>query len=214
MTETNPIASTTLLMPWMEDWDFERQLDIYETQGRIVPGLQYKIVDEFGEELPHDGEAFGELLIRGPWIAAEYYNDSRTEQSFTDGWLHTGDVCKVRPDGYIKITDRAKDLIKSGGEWISSIDLENEIMAHPDVAEATVVGLKHVKWQERPVAFVVTREGASVTAEDLKEHLTDRVATWWIPDEFVFVEEIPKTGTGKFDKKVVRDQYSDLLSDA
>ncbi len=214
MTETNPIASTTLLMPWMEDWDFERQLDIYETQGRIVPGLQYKIVDEFGEELPHDGEAFGELLIRGPWIAAEYYNDSRTAQSFTDGWLHTGDVCKVRPDGYIKITDRAKDLIKSGGEWISSIDLENEIMAHPDVAEATVVGLKHVKWQERPVAFVVTREGASVTAEDLKEHLTDRVATWWIPDEFVFVEEIPKTGTGKFDKKVVRDQYSDLLSDA
>ncbi len=214
MTETNPIASTSLLMPWMEDWDFERQLDIYETQGRIVPGLQYKIVDEFGEELPHDGEAFGELLIRGPWIAAEYYNDSRTEQSFTDGWLHTGDVCKVTPDGYIKITDRAKDLIKSGGEWISSIDLENEIMAHPGVAEATVVGLKHVKWQERPVAFVVTREDASVTADDIKEHLTDRVASWWIPDEVVFIDEIPKTGTGKFDKKVVRDQYSDLLSDA
>ena len=211
MTETNPIASTSLLMPWMEEWDFERQLDIYETQGRIVPGLQYKIVDEFGEELPHDGEAFGELLIRGPWIAAEYYNDSRTSESFIDGWLRTGDVCKVTPEGYIRITDRAKDLIKSGGEWISSIDLENEIMAHPDVAEATVVGLKHVKWQERPVAFVVTLEDANVTADDLKEHLADRVATWWVPDEFVFVEEIPKTGTGKFDKKVVRDQYSDLL---
>jgi fatty-acyl-CoA synthase len=211
MTETNPIASTSLLMPWMEDWDFEQQLDIFETAGRIVPGLQYKIVDELGEELPHDGEAFGELLIRGPWIAAEYYNDSRTPESFTDGWLRTGDVCKVTPAGYIRITDRAKDLIKSGGEWISSIDLENEIMAHPDVAEATVVGLKHAEWQERPVAFVVAREGATPSAEDLKDHLTDRVAKWWIPDEIVFVDEIPKTGTGKFDKKVVRDQYSDLL---
>lgn len=211
MTETNPIASTSLLMPWMEDWDFEQQLDIFETAGRIVPGLQYKIVDEPGEELPHDGEAFGELLIRGPWIAAEYYNDSRTPESFIDGWLRTGDVCKVTPDGYIRITDRAKDLIKSGGEWISSIDLENEIMAHPDVAEATVVGLKHAEWQERPVAFVVAREGSTPSAEDLKEHLTDRVAKWWIPDEIVFVDEIPKTGTGKFDKKVVRDQYSDLL---
>jgi fatty-acyl-CoA synthase len=211
MTETNPIASTSLLMPWMEDWDFERQLDIFETAGRIVPGLQYKIVDDAGEELPHDGEAFGELLIRGPWIAAEYYNDSRTAESFVDGWLRTGDVCKVTPDGYIRITDRAKDLIKSGGEWISSIDLENEIMAHPDVAEATVVGLKHAKWQERPVAFVVVRDGATVTAEDIATHLDGRVASWWMPDEIVFVDEIPKTGTGKFDKKVVRDQYADLL---
>ena len=211
MTETNPIASMSLLMPWMEEWDFEQQLDVFETQGRIVPGLQYKIVDEVGEELPHDGEAFGELLIRGPWIAAEYYKDDRTEQAFVDGWLRTGDVCKVTPEGYIKITDRAKDLIKSGGEWISSIDLENEIMAHPDVAEATVVGLKHVKWQERPVAFVVVREGATVTADDISEHLADRVVKWWLPDEFVFVDEIPKTGTGKFDKKVVRDQYADLL---
>jgi acyl-CoA synthetase (AMP-forming)/AMP-acid ligase II len=211
MTETNPVASVSLLAPWMEDWDFERQLDIFETAGRIVPGLQYKIVDEEGEELPHDGEAFGELLIRGPWIAGEYYKDDRTPQSFVDGWLRTGDVCKVTPEGYIKITDRAKDLIKSGGEWISSIDLENEIMAHPEVAEATVVGLKHVKWQERPVAFVVRTEGGSVVADDLLEWLEPRVAKWWVPDQVVFVDDIPKTGTGKFDKKVVRDQYSDLL---
>ena len=138
---------------------------MFETQGRIVPGLQYKIVDEFGEELPHDGEAFGELLIRGPWIAAEYYHDDRTEQSFVDGWLRTGDVCKVTPEGYIKITDRAKDLIKSGGEWISSIDLENEIMAHPDVAEATVGGLHHLKRPERPAAFGVVRAGGTGPAD-------------------------------------------------
>ena len=144
----------------MEDWDLQRQLDFMETAGCPIAGLQVKIVDEIGEELPQDGEAFGELLIRGPWIAAEYYKDPRSAQSFEDGWLRTGDVAKITPEGYIRITDRAKDVIKSGGEWISSIDLENAIMANPDVAEATVVGLKHVKWQERPAAFVVLREGA------------------------------------------------------
>jgi fatty-acyl-CoA synthase len=182
-----------------------------ETAGIVTPGLQVKIVDEVGEELPHDGEAFGELLIRGPWIAAEYYEDDRTSQSFEDGWLRTGDVCKITPEGYIRITDRAKDVIKSGGEWISSLDVENELMAHPAVAEATVVGLKHAKWQERPAAFVVPARDAKVTASDLLEHLGGRVAKWWLPDEIVFVDEIPKTGTGKFDKKVVRDRYADLL---
>ncbi|HSL27089.1 MAG TPA: hypothetical protein VLA54_12485 [Acidimicrobiia bacterium] len=127
--------------------------------------------------------------------------------------MRTGDVCKITPDGYIKITDRAKDLIKSGGEWISSIDLENAMMAHPAVSEATVVGLKHQKWQERPVAFVVLRPGADTTQEDLLEFLEGRVAKWWLPDRVVFMEAIPKTGTGKFDKKVVRDQYADLLMD-
>jgi fatty-acyl-CoA synthase len=176
-----------------------------------VPGLQVKIVDEVGEELPHDGEAFGELLIRGPWIAAEYYKDNRSAQSFEDGWLRTGDVCKITPEGYIKITDRAKDVIKSGGEWISSIDLENALMAHPDVTEATVVGLKHVKWQERPAAFVVLREGATSDEAAIQAFLGERVASWWIPDRIVFIDQIPKTGTGKFDKKVVRDQYADLF---
>ena len=174
-------------------------------------GLKVKIVDETGEELPHDGEAFGELLIRGPWIAAEYFKDERSSQSFVDGWLRTGDVCKITPDGYIRITDRAKDVIKSGGEWISSLDLENALMAHPAVAEATVVGLKHEKWQERPAAFVVKRPGEDVSEDELMEHLKHRVAKWWLPDRIVFIDAIPKTGTGKFDKKVVRSEYSDLL---
>jgi acyl-CoA synthetase (AMP-forming)/AMP-acid ligase II len=213
MTETNPVASTAILKPGMEEWDLDRQLDFMETAGIPVPGLQVKIVDELGDELPHDGQAFGELLIRGPWIAAEYYKDSRSSRSFEDGWLRTGDVCKITPEGFIRITDRAKDVIKSGGEWISSLDLENELMAHPAVAEATVVGLKHVKWQERPAAFVVRREGEEVSEGELLAFLEERVAKWWLPDKVVFIEAIPKTGTGKFDKKVVRDQYSDLLID-
>ena len=209
MTETNPVASTAMLKPHMETWDLSDQLDRLETAGIPVAGLQVKIVDEVGEELPHDGEAFGELLIRGPWIAAEYYKDDRSAQSFQDGWLRTGDVCKITPEGYIRITDRAKDVIKSGGEWISSLDLENHLMAHPAVSEATVVGLKHAKWQERPAAFVV--KASEVTEAELLDHLGERVATWWLPDKIVFIDAIPKTGTGKFDKKVVRDQYSDLL---
>jgi fatty-acyl-CoA synthase len=213
MTETNPVASTSLLKPEMEDWDLQRQLDFLETAGIPVAGLEIKIVDEVGDELPRDGEAFGELLIRGPWIAAEYFKDPRSGESFDDGWLRTGDVAKITPEGYIKITDRAKDVIKSGGEWISSIDLENALMAHPDVAEATVVGLKHVKWQERPAAFVVPREDAEISEADLVAFLEERVAKWWLPDRIVFVEEIPKTGTGKFDKKVVRNEYADLLMD-
>ena len=213
MTETNPVAAHALLKPEMEDWPWERQLDVLETAGLPVAGLQVKIVDEAGEELPWDGEAFGELLIRGPWVAAEYYKDPRSPQSFADGWLRTGDVCKITPEGYIKITDRAKDVIKSGGEWISSLDLENTLMAHPQVAEATVVGVKHPKWQERPVAFVVPKPGATLTEDELVGFLSDKVAKWWIPDRIVFIEQIPKTGTGKFDKKVVRDQYADILLD-
>jgi len=211
MTETNPVASVALLKPEMEDWDWERKLDRMETAGLPIPGLQVKIVDDEGNSLPWDGEAFGELLIRGPWIAAEYYRDPRSEQSFRDGWLRTGDVCKITPDGYVKITDRAKDVIKSGGEWISSLDLENTLMAHPSVAEAAVVGVKHEKWQERPVAFVVTRADTETTESELLDFLSDRVAKWWIPDKVVFISEIPKTGTGKFDKKVIRDDYSDVL---
>lgn len=213
MTETNPVAAAATIKPWMEGWSWDEQLDVLETAGRPIPGLQVKIVDENFEPLPHDGEAFGELLIRGPWIAAEYYKDPRSSDSFVDGWLRTGDVCKITPDGYIRITDRAKDLIKSGGEWISSLDVENAIMAHPEITEATVVGLKHPKWQERPVAFVVLREDSELTADQIKEFLAPRIASWWIPDEVVFIDEIPKTGTGKFDKKVVRAKFENLLQD-
>ena len=211
MTEINPIASAATVKPWMADWPWEDQLDVLETAGRPIPGLQVKIVDELNEPLPHDGEAFGELLIRGPWVSAEYYRDPRSAQSFEDGWLRTGDVCKITPDGYIRITDRAKDVIKSGGEWISSLDVENAIMAHPDVAEATVVGLEHAKWQERPAAFIVPKPGSAITPESVREFLAPRIAHWWMPDEIVFIDAIPKTGTGKFDKKVVRERYADLL---
>lgn len=211
MTETNPVAAAALLKPEHDRLSLDEKLDRLETAGIPVAGLQVKIVDDAGEELPWDGEAFGELLIRGPWIAAEYYNDPRSDESFSDGWLRTGDVCKITPEGYIIITDRAKDLIKSGGEWISSLDLERELMAHPAVAEAAVIGVKHVKWQERPMAVVVKRPGMEVTAEDLLEHLGHRVVSWWIPDLIEFTDELPKTGTGKFDKKIIRSEYADVL---
>ena len=213
MTETNPVAAAATLKPWMDEWPWEDQLDVLETAGRPIPGLQVKIVDENFEALPHDGEAFGELLIRGPWIAAEYYNDPRSSDSFVDGWLRTGDVCKITPEGYVKITDRAKDVIKSGGEWISSLEVESAIMGHPDIVEATVVGLKHPKWQERPAAFIVAKEGTDLTAEAVKDYLEGRIAHWWVPDEVIFIDAIPKTGTGKFDKKVVRAEYQNLLMD-
>ncbi len=212
MTETNPVASVALLKPHMTKWDFDRQLDVLETAGLPTAGLQVKIVDDDGNRLPEDGEAFGELLIRGPWVTAEYYNDPRTPQSFQDGWLRTGDVCKITPEGYVRITDRAKDLIKSGGEWISSVDLENRLMAHPEVTEAAVVGARHEKWQERPVALVVSRQGSDVTEADLLEFLRPHVAGWWLPDRVIFIDEVPKTGTGKFDKKVLRDSHRDVLS--
>jgi acyl-CoA synthetase (AMP-forming)/AMP-acid ligase II len=212
MTETNPVASLAALLPEHAGLPFEEKLDRLETAGIPIMGLQVKIVGDSGEELPHDGVAFGELLIRGPWIAAEYFKDARQEQ-FVDGWMRTGDVCKITPEGYVVITDRAKDVIKSGGEWISSLDLERELMAHPAVAEAAVIGVKHVKWQERPLALVVRRPGMEVTADELLEHLGHRVVKWWLPDIIEFADELPKTGTGKFDKKVVRDRYSDLLLD-
>ncbi|MYC84265.1 MAG: long-chain fatty acid--CoA ligase [Acidimicrobiia bacterium] len=213
MTETNPVATFSMLRPEMEDWDWDHQLDFIETAGLLIPGLRAKIVDDEGRELPQDGEAFGELLVQGPWVAAEYIRDPRTADTMVDGWLRTGDVCKITPEGYIRVTDRAKDVIKSGGEWISSIDLENLIMAHPDVAEAAVVGVEHPRWQERPIALVVAYPGGEVTHEELAGHLRGKVADWWLPDAYVAVSEIPKTSTGKFDKKVMRDRYASVLTD-
>jgi len=152
----------------------------------------------------------GELQVRGPYITGTYYNDPTASEKFMDGWLRTGDVATIDPDGYIRLVDRTKDLVKSGGEWISSVELENHLMAHPKVLEAAVVGLPHPRWQERPVAAVVPRpeHRDSISPEELREFLAQRVAKWWLPDEIVFVPEVPKTSVGKFDKKVLREQLA------
>ena len=152
----------------------------------------------------------GELQAAGPWVTATYYDDERAPESFTeDGWLRTGDVAVIDADGYVRIVDRTKDVVKSGGEWISSVELENEIMAHPAVAEAAVIGVPHPKWAERPLACVVLKEGETLTKEDVLTFLEGRVATWWLPDDVVFIEEVPKTSVGKFSKKDLRDRFSD-----
>jgi fatty-acyl-CoA synthase len=159
--------------------------------------------------VPWDGTSTGELEVRGPWIAARYFNDDSSDEKFDDGWLRTGDIAAVDGDGFVQITDRAKDVIKSGGEWISSVELEIEVMTHPDVLEAAVIAKPDPRWAERPLCCVVVREGASVSAEELVSHLTGKVAKWWLPDEFAFVAEIPKTSVGKFDKKVLRAQLAE-----
>ncbi len=205
MTETSPVC--TIARPPAgvseeESWDYRT------TAGRILPGVQLRIVDADGAELPWDATAVGEIEVRGPWITGAYYNDPSPEK-FHDGWLRTGDIGSVDPKGYVRITDRVKDVIKSGGEWISSVDLENVLMAHPAVAEASVIGIPDERWQERPLACVVLRAGESVTPEELKSFLADKVAGWWIPERWTFVEEIPKTSVGKFDKKVLRARHAE-----
>ena len=160
--------------------------------------------------MPWDGETTGELQVRGPWVTGTYYNDERAADSFTaDGWLRTGDVAVVDDEAYIRLVDRTKDLVKSGGEWISSVDLENEIMAHPEVAEAAVIGIPHPRWDERPLACVVRSEGSELSRQDVLDWLTPRVAKWWLPDDVVFIESVPKTSVGKFSKKTLREQFAD-----
>jgi fatty-acyl-CoA synthase len=166
--------------------------------------------EDTGEVAPTDGTTIGEIEVRGPWITGSYYLDA-TPEKFRDGWLRTGDMGTLDMRGYLRITDRTKDVIKSGGEWVSSIDLENAIMAHPAVAEAAVIGIPDVKWDERPMACVVVRANASVTTDELKAFLNDRVAKWWIPEQWAFIEAVPKTSVGKFDKKVLRAQHADGL---
>lgn len=176
--------------------------------GRAIPGVEFRIVSEDGGELPWDGRSVGEIEVRGPWVTAGYF---RTEDpdKFDDGWLRTGDVGSIDRYGFIQITDRAKDVIKSGGEWISSVELENQLMGHPDVAEAAVVGVPDDKWQERPLACVVPKQGNRVEPDRLRDFLSDKVAKWWIPERWTFVEGIPKTSVGKFDKKVLRTRYGE-----
>jgi len=174
-------------------------------------GVELRVADQVtGESLPWDGESQGELQAAGPWVTADYYNDDRAPQSFTeDGWLRTGDVAVITPEGFVRIVDRTKDVVKSGGEWISSVELENEIMSHPAVAEAAVIGVPHPKWSERPLACVVVVEGEQLTREEVLDYLDGRVAKWWLPDDVVFIDEVPKTSVGKFSKKDLRERFAD-----
>jgi fatty-acyl-CoA synthase len=187
----------------------EAYWDTRAKQGRPLPWVELRLADDDGTEVAWDGESTGEIEVRGPWIAARYFNDDSGDDKFDSGWLRTGDIAAVDADGFVQITDRAKDVIKSGGEWISSVELENEMMSHPDVVEAAVIAKPDERWAERPLCCVVLREGASATAPELVEHLRGRVAKWWLPDEFAFLEEIPKTSVGKFDKKVLRGDLSE-----
>ena len=203
MTETSPVGSVARPPREVEA---EAQWEHRVKAGRILPLVEARIVDDNGEEVPWDGESTGELEVRGPWIASDYYEDPTGRDKFDDGWLRTGDIAAIDSHGAIRITDRAKDVIKSGGEWISSVDLEGALMAHPGVLEAAVIAKPDERWQERPLACVVRCEGADVSAEELREHLRSRVAKWWLPDEFAFIDEVPKTSVGKFDKKVLRQR--------
>ncbi len=210
MTETSPLGTVCRLKPEMKDLPREKKLDVKQRAGIYAPGLKLRIVNDNGEEVAHDGTSMGRLLIRGPWIASTYYRTEATPDKFPDGWLDTGDVATLDTEGYMAIADRSKDLVKSGGEWISSVDLENAIMAVPGVAEAAVIAIVHPKWDERPLACVVKKPGADVTKDQIYEHLLKGFAKWWMPDDIVFIEAVPKTSVGKFDKKVLREQFKDF----
>ena len=182
--------------------------------GRMVYGVDMKIVDDDGNRLPDDGESQGELCVRGAWVIGAYYdNPEATAFSFTpDGWFRTGDIASLDPDGYLTIHDRSKDLIKSGGEWISSIDLENAAVGHPDVNEAAAIAIPHPKWSERPALVVVRRAGSAIDAGDVLAFLEGKIAKWWMPDDVVFVDEMPHTATGKISKKTLRERYAQRLA--
>ena len=210
MTETSPLVTISKPMSWMEDYTEDEQLNVAITQGITVSLIETQVINEDGP-VPRDGKTMGELRVRGPWIASEYYKDERSADAFKDGWLYTGDICVLTPDGYVKLTDRTKDLIKSGGEWISSVDLENAIMAHPAVAEAAVVAVPHPKWQERPLACVVLKAGEDASKEDIIASIESDFAKWWLPDDVVFLDEIPKTSVGKFLKAKLREDLKDYV---
>ncbi|HME49319.1 fatty acid--CoA ligase [Mycobacterium sp.] len=206
MTETSPMAAVA--WPPQDVSDEEEHWALRNTAGRPVCGVEARIVDDNGNVLPDDGKSVGELEVRGPWITASYYCDSDPSK-FQDGWLRTGDVGSIDPRGFITLTDRAKDVIKSGGEWISSVELEHYIMEHPAVLEAAVVAVPDERWQERPLAAVVVRADAVVTPQELRQHLSDRVVRWWLPERWTFVDQVPRTSVGKFDKKLIRARYAE-----
>jgi fatty-acyl-CoA synthase len=211
MTETTPIATYMVVKNEHSELPEKDRFDLLARHGVPVPGVDIRIVDAEGNEVPWDGTTMGELQTRGPWITSGYYNDPRSDQAFLDGWFRTGDVATIDPEGYMQIMDRTKDLVKSGGEWISSVDLENAIMAHPKVAEAAVIAVFHPKWQERPLACIapLAQYAGQITKEEILEFLSTRVAKWWLPDDIIFIEAVPKTSVGKFNKRALREQFQD-----
>jgi fatty-acyl-CoA synthase len=213
MTETSPLASVCRVREDLRERPEDELAALRATQGRTAALVEIRIADpETGEALPWDGEARGELQCAGPWIAAGYYGGEGAQQFTDDGWLRTGDVAVIDPNGYIRLVDRTKDLVKSGGEWISSVELENEIMAHPQVVEAAVIGIADDKWGERPLACVVVEDGADLDADAVRAFLSDRVAKWWIPESIEFIDEVPKTSVGKFSKKTLRERFAEVAT--
>jgi fatty-acyl-CoA synthase len=211
MTETSPVGTLALVRHALRDVDDARRLEIESGQGYPVPFVEHRHVGPDGKPLRWDGATMGELEVRGPWIAASYIGDADPSKFTADGWFKTGDIVLIDAEGYMRITDRAKDVIKSGGEWISSVDLENALMSHPAVLEAAVFAARHPRWDERPVAAIVLKEGQKATKDELRAHLAPRVAKLWQPDEYLFLSKIPRTSTGKFLKTRLREEYGDIL---
>ena len=215
MTETSPIGTTGAKTPDWDDASFEQQVDIKQLQGRVPFGVELRTVDlgDPGKILPRDGKTSGALQVRGPWVIKRYFKAAQ-DAADAEGWFDTGDVAVLHPDGTLQLTDRTKDVIKSGGEWISSVELENAAVGHPAVAEAAAVGMPHPKWDERPVLFVVKKPGADCCSQDIMDHLTPLVAKWWLPDAVEFVDDIPHTATGKISKKDLRARFADYRLEA
>ena len=207
MTEPSPLGSINTPLAKHSDLNDEKLLDLSEKQGRPMFGVELKITDDEGEILPNDGNAFGDLWIKGPWICSGYINIERSDVHSKDGWFMTGDVATIDSDGYMQITDRTKDVIKSGGEWISSIEIENIAVGHEKVSEAAVIGVPHPKWDERPLLIIVPIEKNIISKDEILLYLKDKIASWWMPDDVVFVEEIPHTATGKIQKLSLREKF-------
>ncbi len=208
MTEMSPLGTVATFKGKHLKADKESRYQVQYKQGRVIFGVDMKIVDTEGKALPHDGKAFGDLLVKGPWVTKSYFKGEGGDP-LQDGWFPTGDVATIDPDGNMQITDRSKDVIKSGGEWISSIDLENIAVAHPAIQEAAVIGIRHPKWDERPIVVAIKKPGASVTKEELLKFYDGKIAKWWMPDDVVFVEQLPHTATGKLSKLTLRGEMKD-----